>query len=551
MFKLRYYQENAVDSVFDYFAAKTGNPIIAQPTGTGKSLVIAGLLVKIFRLYPTQRIMMLTHVKKLIEQNFEKLLNQWPTAPAGIYSAGLKRKDVGNKITYAGIQSVAKKAELFGHIDLIVIDECHLVSNNAMTSYRKFIDNLKKVNPHLKVVGLSATPFRLGLGYLTDGAIFTDVCCDDTTMEKFNQFIEEGFLIPLIPRRTETELNTDGVKKAGGEFVLSQLQKAVNDDELTYYAVKEVVDNCGSRTRWLFFGTGIDHCYTIKRFLDQFGISNRVIHSNTAEHPMKDAECDEAINGFLRGEFTVLINNDKLTTGFDCPEIDLMAILRPTHSASLWVQMLGRGTRPLFAEGFDLGTVEGRLAAIAASTKQNCLVFDFAANTLRNGPINDPVIPRKKGSKGGGVAPVRECPECRTWNHASVRVCINCGYQFPKQSKLKAVASSMELIAKQELPQIEPFGITKIIYTRHKKKGKPDSLLVTYYAGLRSFKKFICIEHGGSAGGMAKRWWKERSTAPTPETVDEALKAIDTITVPKSIKVWINTKYPEIMSYEY
>jgi DNA repair protein RadD len=169
MYTPRWYQEEAIKSIFSYFMENDGNPIIALPTGTGKSIVIADFVKKVFSYYQGQRVMMLTHVKELIKQDYQKLIDVWPTAPAGIYSAGLNRRDHLYPITFAGIASVHKKPELFGKQDLAIIDECHLVSARSNTMYLKFIDAMRAINPALKVIGLTATKYRLGQGLLTEG----------------------------------------------------------------------------------------------------------------------------------------------------------------------------------------------------------------------------------------------------------------------------------------------------------------------------------------------------------------------------------------------
>jgi DNA repair protein RadD len=160
---LRPYQLAAVDSIYTYFAAKAGNPIVAMPTATGKSVVIAEFCKHVLSSYPGQRILVATHQKELIEQNHQKLVDHWPQAPVGIFSASVGRREVA-PITFVGIQTVAKKAALFGHIDLMLIDECHLVGASQNTQYLLFIEALKAVNPHLKVIGLTATPYRLVFG---------------------------------------------------------------------------------------------------------------------------------------------------------------------------------------------------------------------------------------------------------------------------------------------------------------------------------------------------------------------------------------------------
>lgn len=545
--KLRYYQEEAVTAIWDYFRdGGTGNPVVAMPTGTGKSIVIAGFVQQVYQMYPNQRLMMLTHVKELIEQNFDKLMTIWPAAPAGIYSAGIKRKDTHAAITFAGIQSVAKKAALFKHIDLLIIDECHLVSPKGTTTYQKFINELKKVNPAIKVIGLTATPYRLGLGKLTDGGIFTDVCYDLTKMARFNRLISEGYLAPLVPKQTAATIDVDGVKVRGGEFVEKDLQAAVDQEAITYEAVKEIIEKGSDRAHWLIFATGVEHSEHIVAMLDSFDIPSAAVHSK-----LLSGERDQRIADFKDGKIRALVNNNVLTTGFDFPAIDLIGMIRPTNSPGLWVQMLGRGTRPVYAPGFDLSTDEGRLAAMQAGPKQNCLVLDFAGNTKRLGPINDPVLPKPKG-KGGGVAPVRTCEQCGTMTHSSVRICPTCGFEFPRTVKFGATAGNDKLIADSEF-QIEIFKVDRVVYAYHHKEGRPDAIKVSYYCGLRFFHEYICLEHEGYAGKRAREWWRNHwpHEVAVPATTDEAMAQIDSVPVPFNIRVWINKKYPEVMAHDF
>lgn len=547
--KPRYYQEEAVSSVWQYFAdGGTGNPLVVLPTGTGKSIVLAEFIRQVYTAYPTQRIMMLTHVKELIEQNFDKLMKIWPVAPAGIYSAGVKRKDTHAAITFAGIQSVANKPELFGHIDLIMIDECHLVSPKANTTYRKFIDALKVVNPYIKVIGLTATPYRLGLGRLIDGGMFTDVCYDLSEMKKFNRLIAEGYLAPLVPKRTQTAIDVDAVATRGGEFVEKELQAAVDQESITYEAVKEIVEKGDDRDHWLIFATGVEHCEHIVEMLDTFDIPSAAVHSK-----MPAGERDKRIADFKSGTLRALVNNNVLTTGFDFPGIDLIGVIRPSKSPGLWVQMLGRGTRPVYAPGYDLNTVDGRLAAMAAGPKQDCLVLDFAGNTQRLGPINDPVLPRPKG-KGGGVAPVRTCEECGTMCHSSLRECPSCGVEFPRKVGFQATAGNSDLIADGHF-QIEVFKVDRVVYMLHQKEGRPDAFKVSYYCGLRCFNEYICLEHEGYAGKRAREWWRNHwpkgTEVEVPETTADALSVIETVPTPFNVRVWLNKKHPEVMAYDF
>lgn len=551
----RSYQVEAVRSIWDYFTHYTGNPVLAMPTGTGKSIVIARLLQSVYSAYPNQKVLILTHVKELIEQNYEKLMMCWPFAPAGIYSAGLNQKTYNRAITFAGIQSVAKKWNLFGRVDLIIVDEAHLVSPTEATMYQTFINALLKVNPNLKVIGLTATPWRLGHGHITDPTIkrngdeipslFTDVCFDITGLEAFNRLIEEGFVCPLVPKATAAVLNVDGVHMRGGEFIEKELQAAVDVEETTMAALKEAMELGHDRRKWLVFASGTEHADHIKDMLDHLGIPAGCIHS-------KRGGREQTIEDFKRGKLRAVVNNNILTTGFDDPEIDMIVVLRPTASSVLWVQMLGRGTRPLYAPGYDLTDLQQRLLSIEEGGKRNCLVLDYAGNSVRLGPINDPVVPRRKGHKGG-KAPIKECPVCHCYVHASLRWCNGelpdgnrCKHEFTFETKLKQGASTKELI-KGSLPIVEVFKVDHITVAKHDKVGVPRMMKVSYYSGFQKFDEYVCIEHTNYAGRKARQWWANRTSEPMPATTEEALLKVADLMPATHLRVWINKKYPDIL----
>lgn len=551
MIKPRSYQIECVSSIWDYFRAEQGNPLCALPTGTGKSVCIAMFLHSVLTTFPNQKIMVLTHVKELIEQNFKKFLGYWPGAPAGIYSAGLNRRDILQKVLFAGIASVAKRPELFGNVDLVIVDECHLVSPTEQTMYQKFFNGLRLQNPHLKIIGFTATPWRLGHGHITDdGGIFTDTCFDITGLHAFNRLIAEGFISPLIPKPTKTVLDTEGVHIRGGEYIPAELQQAVDKEHITRAAIQEALEYKDTRHSWLVFASGVEHAIHTADILNEYGIRSVAIHSKLSRE-----ERDDALKGLKSGYYQAGVNNNILTTGFDHAPIDLILGLRPTQSTVLWVQMLGRGTRPYDPARMNPHDPDEKsLAVNFPNIKNNCLVLDFAGNTRRLGPINDPVIPRKKG-QGGGEAPVKLCPKCECYMHASVRWCTgvlqngnNCDYEFVFETKLKQGASTDELI-KGELPIVEAFKVDHINYSKHIKAGKPDSVRVTYYCGFKSFTEYVCVEHPYPAGNKAKTWMQKRLQGAIPETTEQLLEVAHSIAAPTHIRVWINQRYPQVIAH--
>jgi DNA repair protein RadD len=526
MIQDRYYQTEAIDSVFNYYAnGNTGNPVLALPTGTGKGVIIAKFSKMVLTSWAQQRFLVITHVKELIEQNYGKVKEVWPEAPAGIFSAGMRKRDIIQPIIFGGVQSMVNCASDFGWRDLVLIDECHLVSGKDDSNYGKLISKLKAINPALKVIGLSATPWRMGNGLLSDGPVFTDICYDITGLEAFNRLIAEGYLCPLIPKRTNIQLNTDDIAIQGGDFVQNQLQAAVDKDQITQAAVKETIQAAWNRKSILAFASGIEHAEHVAGMFNAFGIDAVAVHSK-----MK-ADRDKVVRDFKMGKLRCVVNNNVLTTGFDFPELDCIVMLRPTMSTALWVQMLGRGTRP-------------------AELKENCLVLDFAKNTERLGPINDPVIPKKRGHKAGTM-PVRICDDCGTYNHARATECVGCGKKFEILTKITKQASNHELIATSERI-VEEFNVTKVIYARYQKNEEtPPMIKASYICDLRMFTEYVCIEHVGFAGKKAKEWWLKRMGCMPPLTTDEALKYVGNLTVPRKLRVLTSVKYPEILDVAF
>lgn len=540
MINLRYYQQEALDAIYNYFLThENGNPIVALPTGTGKSILPAAFIQSIMRQWPNQRFGMITHVKELIQQNADELLNLWPTAPLGIYSAGLKRKDIAHPIIYGGVRSMIRHPDLFGRFDIIFIDECHLLSADSEGEYQTLLAFLKLINPRLKIVGMTATKYRMGMGLLTNNGIFTDIIYDKTDYEGFNELLSAGFMSQLIPQRTKIEFDLSNVSIQNGDFVQTQLQGAVDKAEITYAAIKEMVHYGQDRRCWLLFASGIEHAEHIAEQLGAFGIDCAPVHSKRP-----DAYNSAAIKAFKNFELRAIVNYGKLTTGFNHPWIDLIGVLRPLLSVPLWIQMLGRGTRPAKWLADVLGSFD----------KKNCKVFDFARNTPRLGPINDPLIPKMKKGEAGEI-PIKICEYCGAYNHIKVTHCCQCEEAFSFQVKIVSKAGTDELIkaaAIEPMPIIETINVQNALYLKHKGKvGKPDTLKVMYLTMGLSYTEYVCLEHSGMAGKMARDWWRKRHSSEPPKTIDEALHYTSNLKCPRFIRVHLNKKYPEILGVEF
>ena len=268
---LRDYQTRTIDQLYAWFeAGNQGNPCLVLPTGSGKSHIVAALCKDALQNWPETRILMLTHVRELIEQNAQKMRQHWPNAPLGIYSAGLRQKELGEPITFAGIQSVRNKAKEIGHVDLVIIDECHLVSHKDEGGYRMLLADLTAINPNLRVIGLTATPYRLGHGYITDAPAIFSALIEPTSIE---ELIHKKYLSTLRSKLTTTKLEVDGVHKRGGEYIESELQAAVDTKDKNVKVVREIIKLGAERHSWLIFCAGVAHAHHVCEALTEIRAS--------------------------------------------------------------------------------------------------------------------------------------------------------------------------------------------------------------------------------------------------------------------------------------
>ncbi len=474
---LREYQQRSIDQLYAWFeAGNKGNPCLVLPTGSGKSHIVAALCKDAVQKWPETRILMLTHQKELIEQNSEKMRQHWPNAPMGIYSASIGRRCLSEPITFAGIQSVRNKSSAIGHIDLCIIDECHLVSHKEEGGYRTLLSQLKEINPALRVIGLTATPYRLGHGLITDKPALFDDLIEPVTIE---ELVYKGYLSVLRSKVTNLKLSVEGVHKRGGEYIESELQAAVDTNDNNVQVVSEIIRFGADRKSWLIFCAGVDHSEHIAELLQENGIIAECITGKTPK-----AEREQILAAFKRGEIRALTNAQVLTTGFDAPGIDLIAMLRPTMSASLYCQMAGRGLR-------------------IAPDKKDCLVLDFAGAVQTHGPITA-IKPPKRGGDGTGEAPVKVCDECGELVHPSVMICPECGTQFPEPVK-KVLHLRDDDIMGNERSTLE---VTSWGWRKHTSRSSGKEMLaVTYYGALsdKPITEYLPVAHDGFAGQKAMR----------------------------------------------
>lgn len=549
--KPRPYQVQAVEATLDaLFNMEGKSPIVALPTGTGKSSVLSWTTRAIMQRVPSARVFHCTHVKELISQDSSELQAIWPNAPFGIYSAGLNSKQAAMPITFASVMSAVKHIEDFGKQSVMMIDEAHLLAPQEESSYQKLIRELRKRNPNMPVVGYSATAWRMGSGRLTEGNIFNHTAIDLTEKDEFVRFIDDGYLSPLIPKNTSFKFDVSQVRKVGDDYNRGDLERVVNVDEHTLQALQESLQVLTNRNHIMVFCAGIDHVESVTAMLQMFGENAVCVHSK-----MSAGQRDAAIQAFKLGHARWIVNDGVLATGFNSPWIDAIVMLRPSISVVRHVQSLGRGTRPVYHPSFTYEMLEDRdmrLQAIEMSTKPfGCMVLDFAGNTLRLGPINDPRIPKKKG-KGTGDVPVKICPMCNSYVHAAVRFCdgvnwdnTKCNHEFIFETKLEQTAATVELIAR-DVPMLDWFKVDRVEYDVRQRAFQAPMMRVKYYSGMRRFTELVCIEHTTWAGKRARDWWRQRleliglgHVAPPP-TTEKGIEFAPNLPMPTHIHVWLN-----------
>jgi DNA repair protein RadD len=516
--KLRPYQEEAIQALWDSWRENPhGAPVLCCPTGSGKSLILSSIIKQISEKHPKYRFIVATHVKELVKQNADEYFNITEGRP-GIYSSGLGVKQI-QRVTFAGIQSIYRRKDL--EIDMLIIDECHLLSKDDNSMYQKFISNLKALNPRLKIMGLTATPMRMDQGSLVgENSTFTEIAYDIS----IRRLIEEGYLSPILSVAKKS-VDLSGVKTSGIDYNKIDLENAFNREELIKAHVSEIIENGKDRKSWLIFCAGIKHAEDVTEELKRQGINADYV---TGEMPAFVR--DFKIGDFKDGKTTALVNVGILTTGFNAPQIDLLAILRATKSTSLYLQIVGRGTR-------------------TALGKRDCLVLDFGGNIDRHGPIDCVTINQKKGQESKiGIAPSKKCERCGCVVAIRVTACPACGMEFPEGTKeLELKASSAPILSKTEEYEVKNFD-AKI----HKKDGKPDSLRLMYYLDeYRYLSEFLCFQHGGIAARVAVKKWALAAGTHPPKTAREALERRDELKMPNKITVLKKDKYPEIVDITY
>lgn len=503
---LRDYQQNAFDATISWFKYKNTPAIVVIATGGGKSHVIASLAEHYAG--NGERVLIVAHRKELLEQTGEKI-----THPIGFYSASIGEKDISKAITIGQIQSIYDVA---GQWQVILVDECHMMPNNDEQGQYW---NLVKLNPKAKVVGLTATPFRLKGGKLNWGEIIYEA--------NYPALHDAGHLATIsnkLPKDLQPDLSKVDVRL--GEYVESQLAAVMEEPALVEAAIRCIVAYSENRHSCLVFCVSVNHAKLIALGLRNSGHDAVMVSGDTLPN-----ERAEAIKQFKHefGNIKFLVNCEIFLVGFDAPNVDAVFCIRPTKSKALWEQMMGRGVRK--AEG-----------------KANCLLVDMAGNLEEHGIIGSPYTEKARKEKAENKGKI--CPECEEYVKPTARKCDDCGYDFPEAERPKVshnYEADMGNYTAQTILRYEVWGIE---YKHHVSKKGNESLMVKYKC---AHGKYQNVAEWLPRWKIAK-WFKERGNEignPDEYSWDDLLYHTQSLKVPSFITIDAAKEFVEIISYEW
>jgi|TARA_R100000479_G_scaffold146950_1_gene82425 DNA repair protein RadD len=452
--KLRYYQRDAIDSLHKWFNTRPAedHALIALPTAAGKTIIFSHFIKEIFAKDPTARFLVLAHRKELVEQAETKLKTVWPEAPVGVLAAGMKRFEIDSQILIASRDTLAspKRLEAVGSFDYMIIDEAHNVPPSSHTRYKKIITTLSDRKP-MRVMGCTATPYRMGQGYIYGNRkdhFFKGLAYSVSIPE----LIRNGFLSRLSAYAVNDNAVIDAgavaLKFKNGDFKESELEKVAMVDDTILQVINDWIDNAYTkgRTATVFFCVSVLHAEKMTQCLKNYGIMAECV---TGETPKEKRE--DILERFNNGLVHAICNVGVLTEGWDAPRADCVALLRPTQSVGLFVQMCGRGMR-------------------LHDDKENCLLLDYGENVARHGCL-DEVQPDRTAP--GRYHP-KICASCNAINIPSARKCVECGQEFEGSKKFQELQTKKEKeVAKRTKAE------KQAVLSDERKKAKPRYKPVT------------------------------------------------------------------------
>jgi DNA repair protein RadD len=469
----RYYQNDGIAAAMQNLRESPNNkPIIVLPTGAGKALVT--VMLSIMAVNAGRRILHITHSKELVSQNAQAFIDSvegGELLDVGICSAGLGSYDLNHQVVYAGIQTIANRIDGCVKVDLLVSDECHRIGVDDDSQYKKVIDYLLLINPKMRIIGLSATPFRQSQGLLTWATkgkknekgeyeivqpLFNKICYEAKT----GDLIKEGYLSEIVSVGSAIQADLNGVKKQGGDYSNKELGDKF--EVIIPSACAEIIEvvKRERRGKIIVFASTVANAEHIAELLPNC----RLITGNSSDR-------DDTLEWFAEpidyNKPKFLCNIQVLTTGFNQVDIDCIAMLFATVSSGKYIQVVGRGLRK-------------------AASKDKCIILDYGTNIFRLGSVDNPIVKQA----GDGEAPTKICVEnkhgkgCEELNWISAESCTSCGQLFEIKGgddKYTTLSTASALLESQVKNDPVYLVVESVFWDIHEKQGKPASLKVSFY----------------------------------------------------------------------
>lgn len=548
---LRPYQQSAFDTIWNALQYDL-SVLLEAACSAGKTLIFSKIIQKLLAENPDFRALILTDREILVNQTREKLSIVAPELllETGICCASVNDiKELEKRVTIASRQSLLGQLNDFPSVNLIVIDECHLVAVPQIgqvepaDQFGTIIETLRNYNPNTRLLGVTATPYRLGDGYIYGGKnkpgsnpLFQQLHHKITTKE----LLKLEWLSPLIGKTVlDSSMTVDlaGVSLVAGEYNLGKLSDMMINTRHIQSAVDTWLEYAKDRNKTIAYCVTINHAEKLKDACISAGIPALTVHSQLSDIEEDTARKELADPG---SAVKIFCSVAQLTMGLDVPSVDCILMARATKSAALYKQILGRGQR-LFPG------------------KENCLVLDLVGNNNEFGTDLDKLrINYQAAVKDENGRPLNKlCPNCDTELHPAVRVCPECDYSFAEEFKHADKPEMTDVEYGEQKPKT--LSVIDMIPELHISKSNGRTLLrVRLELELSSLQYktadiWLCFPGDGYEGyavSQGRKWWKKLTNGDTewPENAEEALTAGEVMFMPPATaKVSLSGKYPKVL----
>lgn len=509
-FELRPYQKDCLDAIIEAIPLQE-HILVQAATGAGKTIIFCKLIETLLTDWPHIRIGILAHRRELITQAQDKLLKVWSKAPIGVACASTGMTvDTEKPVVIGSVQTLMGRIDYTAPFDIVIVDECHRIPPiNKKSQYQQWLAAMKQYNPKVRILGFTATPYRLGHGYIYGTVKRPD---HDNLFDSLNYRIgiselqQQGYLCAYRAKEAKNISQDLKKVKVAGDYNTADLAEVMSRSEHVGSAVRAMEKYAGERKRIVVFCVTIAHAEKVMQAFRKAGHTAACVHSK-----MDLSQRDMTLALFEKGLVRILCNVGVLTEGWDSPAVDCVIMCRPTKSAALYVQMCGRGLRP-------------------HPGKTDVLILDLSSNCATHGDPDTPNVPVPGRSNGTGDPILKVCPKCFELTAVAAKVCRACGYVWPVETVEHHGEVEMKSVAWSQAPAPLAVEIVDVRIEDYTSRAGNNMLRLklTCQTGESIqplwVNEFLDFEGNGSKWGRqrARRLWQHLVGTDPPQTVAEA-----------------------------